>query len=869
MSSPAINSSPSDTIQRLRLRVKGLVQGVGFRPFVYALAKTLNVTGWVQNNPQGVLIDLEGTPEQLQSFQQRLQFEKPPHAWLQTIEAQLLDPLGYIDFEIRPSDTAAQSVLQDRAKSALILPDLATCPACLAELFDPSNRRYRYPFTNCTHCGPRFSIIRSLPYDRANTTMANFTLCPTCQAEYDNPRNRRFHAQPNACPICGPQLEFWAAQGDKLGQDAAALQQAVDCIRQGKILALQGLGGFQLAVDATNESAVRRLRQRKRRPHKPLAVMYPDLQSLQEQCQVCEAAVQILQSAAAPILLLPLLNSKRPAPIAASVSPGNPYLGAMLPYTPLHHLLLAELKQPVVATSGNRSGTPICIDPQEALQTLGEIADGFLSHNRPIIRPIDDSVVQLIRGQPMILRRARGYAPVLVGLNRVEASNSNSKTQNSKLKTQNSLDSSVVLAVGGHLKNTVALYLHGQILIGQHLGDLDNVQTIERFQETLESLSKLYAVDPRVAPAIIACDAHPDYYSSQFARMLIESGQLYSEPRSELHSKSLALPAELPAKPPLLLPVQHHYAHVLSCLVDNNWQPPAFGIAWDGTGYGLDGTIWGGEVLWIPARLDRATAVSGFERVAHLRSFPLPGGERAVKEPRRCALGVLYECFGDRAFEIVAELPFALFDPQELLVLKTMLQRGVNCPQTSSVGRLFDAIASLLGLCQRASFEGQAAMQVEFAIADHATSATYPYSIVRTQKPEIRSLPSPATDRLNSDRLDSDPPLQLDYAPMLTAMLEDVRDRTPISVISATFHNTLIVGLVEMVYALRDRYPETQHIVLTGGCFQNRYLLERAINALQTTRLSVGWHRQIPTNDGGISAGQIAAALRTLQHNLV
>ncbi|MEG4086743.1 carbamoyltransferase HypF [Microcoleus sp. POL10_C6] len=800
----------NSTKRRLRLAVEGIVQGVGFRPFVYGLAKDVGVVGWVKNTDRGVSIDIEGTIEQLQVFQKRLDQDKPPHAFLQHIEAQWMSLAGYTEFDIYPSDAAHSSIATP--KSALILPDLATCPACLHEIYAPANRRYHYPFTNCTHCGPRFSILRSLPYDRPNTTMQRFQMCPECRAEYENPLDRRFHAQPNACPTCGPHLELCDRQGKTLASHDEALLQTANAIRQGKILAIKGLGGFHLVVDASNETAVRTLRDRKRRPDKPLALMYPSLELIREHCQVSEEEEKLLCSSEAPIVLLQSKIQNLKSTIAASVAPDNPYLGVMLPYTPLHHLLLSELGFPIVATSGNLSSEPICTDELDALNRLQDIADLFLVHDRPIARPVDDSIVRVVCDRPIVLRRARGYAPFPI-------------TPPSKSTSHNS---SVILAVGAHQKNTVALYLNHQILMSQHLGDLDNLSTIDRFQEAIHHLLNIYEVQPTA----IACDAHPDYYSTQFANALIEVNAESKQATEQKRFPSAVchLPSAFRTST-AVIPVQHHYAHVLSCMVDNQLEPPVLGIAWDGTGYGLDGTIWGGEFLNILA--------NGFERTAHLRSFPLPGGEQAVKEPRRCALGLLYECFGNRAFEMSELAPLQSFSKQELKVLQTMLQRGLNTPKTSSAGRLFDAIAALLGLCQQASFEGQAAMQIEFATNSFKTDEAYPYELLCP---------------VHSSMI-------LDYSPMLNAILDDIHGQISQEIVAAKFHNTLIEGMV----AIANRVGVEQ-IVLTGGCFQSRYLLERAIARLNTEGFSVYWHHRIPSNDGGIAAGQIMAALRALQN---
>ncbi|MGK7888121.1 MAG: carbamoyltransferase HypF, partial [Leptolyngbyaceae cyanobacterium] len=765
--------------------------------------------------------------------------DKPLHAVVQRFVVTKLDPIGYTTFEIHHSDPSTADADPHAQPAALILPDLATCPACLAELFDPSDRRYRYPLINCTHCGPRYSIVRSLPYDRDKTTMQAFPMCPQCQQEYDDPGDRRFHAQPTACHHCGPHLEFWDQQGNAIATHEDALQQAIAAIRQGQILAVKGLGGFHLMADATNNAAVTTLRQRKHRPHKPFAVMYPNLGSLRDQCDVSEAEAELLESAIAPIVLVAIKNPQVPFAIAPATNPGNPLLGVMLPYTPLHHLLLRDLGHPIIATSGNLSGAPLCYDNQDALEKLGAIADGFLVHNRPIEQPTDDSIVRFVplatgEQQPMILRRARGYAPLPIPLPEMA-------TDDPK---------KVILAVGGHHKNTIALYANDRLLLSQHLGDLDNVAGCDRFQSTIQHLCQVC----NLQPTHIAHDLHPDYHSTQFAKA--EGRRQKAENQPQNPKSKIQNPST-----PHLTPVQHHYAHLLAALADNQWQPPAFGITWDGTGYGLDQTIWGGEILWLG---DRPTNDHGFERVAHLRSFPLPGGEKAVKDPRRCAWGLLYEVWDDRAFEIAMTLPQPLFEPQELQVLQTMLQRGLNSPRTSSMGRLFDGVSALINCCRQVTFEGQAAMALEYAAAGRSkesrnegddgmaqhhsnSSMIYPYSI---------------TNRSLCTSVESKTLLQFDYESMLSAIINDLQKGVTVSQISATFHNTLIAGFAQIMQTLSQSYPGTQQVVLTGGCFQNHYLLTKMVKALESLSLSVGWHHQIPPNDGGIAVGQVMAVLR-------
>ena len=759
--------SPSQSNQRLQLQVQGAVQGVGFRPFVYRLATTLNLSGWVNNSVAGVSIEVEGTQPQLSAFQTRLLAEKPPIAQIENVSAVWLDAVGYEGFEIRRSSQTDER----QHNSVVVLPDLATCPDCLAEIFDPRDRRYRYPFTNCTNCGPRYTIIQRLPYDRAATTMGGFPMCPACLEEYENPLNRRFHAQPNACPDCGPHLSFWENE-ELLAQRDRALMRTVAALQQGKIVAVKGLGGFHLMVDARNETAVSRLRQRKQRPAKPFAVMYPSLASIKADCEVSEAEAALLQSSQSPIVLLGKKTGF--SAIAPAVAPRNPNLGVMLPYTPLHSLLLQQLEFPVVATSGNLASEPICIDETEARIRLQGIADCFLVHNRPIARPVDDSVVRIVGNRPMILRRARGYAPFPL---RIQLPNVNTSAR--------------VLAVGGHLKNTIALHQDGQVFLSQHIGDLETARSRQLFQDTIVSLSNLYNFQADE----IVCDRHPDYYPSQYA-------QAFTSQRG------------LP-----LTQVQHHLAHILACVAENNLSLPVLGVAWDGTGYGLDNTIWGGEFIYITPET--------WTRVAHWRTFPLPGGEKAIKEPRRSALGLLYEMTG--------EIAHRGFTSSEQPILRSMLQKGLNSPKTSSVGRLFDAIASLVGLAQIVSFEGEAAMALEFAIEGNDTTETYPLNLI------------PATENT---------PLILDWEPMVREIQSNLQQQTPVRIIAAKFHNTLIAGITKIANQM-----QASTLVLTGGCFQNKTLLEKAITTAKENHQQPYWCQTLPPNDGGIAFGQIIAIL--------
>jgi hydrogenase maturation protein HypF len=770
---------PSSFRQRLHLEVRGAVQGVGFRPFVYRLAKELGLAGWVNNSPQGAVVEIEGDCDRIAEFLRRLPDEKPRPCVLHSLTPSSLPPVGDNLFEVRDSTAAG-------TKTAVILPDLATCSDCLREIFDPSNRRFRYPFTNCTNCGPRFSIIEDLPYDRPRTTMKRFPMCPDCRAEYDNPADRRFHAQPNACPHCGPHLELWSASGSVLTAHDDALRAAADALRRGDIVAAKGLGGFHLLVDARNQDAVLRLRRRKHREEKPFGLMYPSLNSLRQDCQVSQTEERLLLSPESPLVLLRLASGacQRPgesyrgvntprSPVAPAVAPGNPYLGVMLPYTPLHHLLLTELGFPIVATSGNRSDEPICLDEHEALTRLAGIADLFLIHNRPIARQVDDSVVRVILEREMVLRRARGYAPFPV---------------------QVAQTLPPLLAVGAHQKNTLAIAAGCQVVVSQHVGDLDTPLALQAFCRIAEDLPGLYALEPQA----VVCDQHPDYHSTR-------------------HAEKMGLP---------VVRIQHHYAHIRSCMAEHGLSGRLLGVAWDGTGLGLDGTIWGGEFLRI--------ADDGFQRVAHLRTFRMPGGERAVREPRRTALGLLYELLGEELFDREDLAPLRGFSPTERGLLRSMLHGGVNAPWTSSAGRLFDAVAALLDIRQTVAFEGQAAMELEFALDGTETAGPYPFVLTTAGI--------------------------LDWGPMIRAILEDIRIGSPAGTVARRFHDTLAEMIVATARAVGERI-----VVLSGGCFQNAYLLEQAVIRLRAAGYLVSWPERIPPNDGGIALGQILAAINNAE----
>jgi len=772
-------------IRRLRVQLQGAVQGVGFRPFVHRLAHELALAGWIVNSAQGVQIEVEGPVSILDAFLLRLEADSPARARIQSREILWLDPAGLGPFEIRPSTGGDLS--------AWILPDIATCDLCRNEIFDSGNRRYRYPFTNCTLCGPRFSIILGLPYDRPRTTMRGFAMCPDCAAEYADPADRRFHAQPIACPRCGPQIEILDARGRTAARRHSALETAAEAIRSGQIVALQGLGGFQLLVDARSDSAVVRLRQRKHRAEKPFAVMFPDIGAVRRVCEVNPAESRLLASPESPIVLL----RRHAAGIAPAVAPGNPELGVMVPYTPLHHLLLAELGFPVVATSGNRSDEPICLAGPEALERLDGIADLFLVHDRPIARPVDDSVVRVLMGREMVLRRARGYAPLPITLRQAAPA---------------------VLAVGAHLKNTVAIARRHQVFLSQHLGDLDTPPAAQAFAREIENLQQLYEWQP----SLVACDAHPDY-------------------RSSIHARQTGLPT---------LKVQHHYAHVLACMAENDLDPPVLGVAWDGTGLGPDGVIWGGEFLHIDRR--------SYHRLAALRPFRLPGGDRAIQEPRWVALGLLFAMIGTGAAALRDVAAVRAFTGRELPILMAMLERPFNAPLTTSAGRLFDAVASLIGLRQTIRHEGQAAMELEFALADAPrpeAEPAYPIRILPRQ-PQGGSADSDQSN-LGSELDPRTSTMVIDWEPMVWAILDDVRCGIPRARIAARFHHALCEAIVAVAHQVGQG-----RVVLSGGCFQNRYLTECVVGRLAREGFRPYWHQRIPPNDGGIALGQVLAAAR-------
>ena len=756
--------------QRLRLLVRGAVQGVGYRPFVYRLARSLGIAGWVSNDPRGVIIEAEAEPSVLTQFRHALERQAPPRALVQSVEENPLAPTGAKGFAIVPSETTG-------AREAIVLPDIATCPECLAEVNDRTNRRAGYAFTNCTNCGPRFTIIRALPYDRPSTTMAGFRMCDACGAEYREPLDRRFHAQPNACPECGPHLSLQDADGRAVpvGDDAAAIERAAAALAAGRIVAVKGVGGFHLMVAAHDEKAVGRLRERKHRPARPFAIMVRDLPAARSLCDVDEAAAALLAAPAAPIVLLP---KRRNAPVAPAVAPAQHRLGIMLPAMPLQHLLMAEFGRPVVATSGNLSDEPICTDELDAVARLHGIADLYLSHDRPIERHVDDSVTFIVDGAPRLLRRARGYAPLPVTLAEPVPD---------------------LLAVGGHLKNTIALARGRDVFVSQHIGDLESAEAERAFERVIADFVRLYAS----RPVAVAHDLHPDYVSSRWA---------------------LGHAAERGIRP---VAVQHHHAHLAACLAENHHAGQALGVIWDGTGLGPDRSIWGGEFL-----LGDAAA---FTRVAHLRAFRLPGGDAAVHEPQRAALALLYERFGAEAVKNNGLVALERMPERTRDVLVRMLDRGFHSPATSSTGRLLDALAVLLGLAPVATYEAQAAIELE-ALADPAERARYPLALHT-----------------------SDAGLLLDWQPLVDAVLADLVRGIDKARIAARIHNGLADGIAQVCARVG-----AETVALSGGCFQNRLLLERTADTLRAQGHAVLLHSQVPPNDGGIALGQIAVAATRL-----
>jgi hydrogenase maturation protein HypF len=760
----------------LKIQLTGIVQGVGFRPFVYNLAESLGLKGWIKNTSAGVEIEVEGEPDSLKSFMEALQNDIPVLARIDTLSSQPKQLEGFTSFQIIASKTI-ESAFQP------ISPDISICPDCLRELFDPSDRRYRYPFINCTNCGPRLTIIEDIPYDRPATTMKSFPMCPDCEEEYHNPRNRRFHAQPIACAKCGPHVWLESTKFS-IKQDTDPILETQRLLSEGAIVAIKGLGGFHLACDAANPQAVEILRDRKLRVDKPFALMMPDLETVREFCLLNEDERILLESPQRPIVIL---RRRTSCSLPKILSPGQNTLGVMLPYTPLHYLLFSqlqenyEIKKVLVMTSGNVSEEPIAIDNQDALTRLSPLTDAFLLHNRPIRTRCDDSVVRVTQVAPQKyfpIRRSRGYAPLPIRM---------------------AWDSLPLLAVGTELKNTFCLARGHYAFLSHHIGDMENYETLQSFEQGIAHYESLF----RIEPALIACDLHPDYLATQYAHTRAEQEQIP------------------------LFQIQHHHAHITACMAENDIPPnqKVIGVSFDGTGYGEDGAIWGGE--FIIAGYDQ------FQRLGHIRYLPLPGGDAAIHNPARVALAYLWA----GGLEWSPGLPpVQALSSQERNALQYQLENHINTIQTSSMGRLFDSIAALLGIRVKVNYEAQAAIELE-ALADPRESGLYPFD-----------LPG------NNENM-----VIIDPAPILSAIVRDYLAGQSLSQISARFHNTVVEIIRRVLMSMRNAH-QVNTVALSGGVWQNLFLLSKTVKALSCNGFKVLTHSKVPPNDGGVSLGQAVTA---------
>lgn len=773
--------------QRLHVRLTGVVQGVGFRPFVHRLAGELRLAGWCRNFPGGVELEVEGGREVLFSFLLRLEKDRPVHSVIYTLEPRWLPGMGKKGFEILESDRNEELTLP------VILPDLAPCPECLREIHDPNERRYFYPFTNCTHCGPRYTIMEGVPYDRKRTSMRTFSLCSECMKEYGDSEDRRFHAQPIACPVCGPELYMLDENGLETDRGRRAveikrmLEKATGILRSGGILAMMGVGGVQLLADACNEEAVCRLRRRKARESKPLAVMAADVEEASRLAVVGELAERLLKSPEAPIVLL----RRKQCPIACSVAAFSPWMGLMLPSSPLHCLLMEAYGGYLVVTSGNLSGEPMCVTREEAVERLAGIADAFLLHTRPIVRPVDDSVVRVVCGREMLVRRARGYAPLPVGMWRTGEGKAEWKKDH-------------ILAAGGLLKNSMALYGKGMCVPGQHIGDLETEASFRAYEKTYGDLFSLLGV----TPGVIAVDSHPDYSVSSWGR-------------SEARRRGIPV-----------VEVQHHVAHVLSAMAENEMEFPAMGVAWDGTGHGPDGTVWGGEFF----RMEE----SGWKRLACWRPFRLPGNERAVREPGRIALSLLSQ-MPEGECCVLRKRVESSFSVKDRELIGKILDRGVNSSWTSSMGRLFDAVAFLLGFDGEIHCEGQAAMTLEgwaWTGKEEREKGTADWAL-----PDC-----PLEERAGA--------AWLDWRPLFRGMDSLLTIGASPCRVAYEFH----AALARIVVTMASRFVMNR-VAVGGGCFQNALLLELVSREVEKAGLEWGFPQRVPAHDGGLALGQISAVL--------
>lgn len=754
---------------RENIIIKGIVQGVGFRPFIHKLVQNYNLSGWVLNSNQGVEMDVEGKTEELNNFISDIKDKLPPLARIENIEVNQLPLIGYKGFSIK------KSITKEENGFVLVSPDISICEDCLQELFDPRNQRFRYPFINCTNCGPRFTIIKDIPYDRGKTTMKVFEMCPQCQSEYENIEDRRYHAQPNACADCGPQVSLY--QNKRKLESVDPIEKAVKLLKEGKIGAIKGLGGFYLACDATNNKAVAKLRRLKNREAKPFAIMSFNLEKIKKYCKLGKKEEEWLINRARPIVLL---KKKEDSLISSSVAPRNNYLGVMLPYTPLHYLLLKDNFTALIMTSGNIADQPIIGDNQEALEKLDRTADFFLLYNRDIFNRCDDSVLKIINGDNMFFRRSRGYVPYPIILD-------------FKLKE--------VLALGGELKNTISFSKENYVFLSQYLGDLKSVETLSFLKKSIASLKKMF----RINPEIIACDLHPDYLSTQYAE-------------------------EIGAKKGLkVVKVQHHHAHIVSCMVENNIKEKVIGVAYDGTGYGDDGKIWGGEFLLCDLK--------EYLRVGHLKYCSLPGGDKAIMEPWRMTYSYLYSIYGPKAKTLDINF-IQRMDYDKLSIIEKMIDKNINSPLTSSCGRLFDAISSLIGIRDEISYEGQAAMELESFCAS-GIKERYKFCIYKEGMEFI-----------------------IDPQEIFIEIIKDLKEGIDKKIMAAKFHNTVAEFTLNLCGKIREN-SGINKIALSGGVFQNKYLTEKVVSLLEDKGFKVYTQSKVPPNDGGISLGQaVVAGLR-------
>ncbi len=759
------------SIERIKIRVNGIVQGVGFRPFVYRLAKDLDLAGYVNNDSDGVAIEVEGLADDLNTFRDKLRSEAPPLSRIVDLKIDNIPANGDTDFIIKQSQ-------QDDSATTLISPDIATCDDCLGELFDPADRRYRYPFINCTNCGPRYTIVESIPYDRPKTSMKRFPLCPECDREYHDPADRRFHAQPNACPVCGPKLTLHDHK--KIVETGDPIQAVVDLLKNGKIVAIRGVGGFHLAVDSHNDDAIMELRRRKGRAEKPFAMMAPDIESVKKHCQVSSDEEVLLKHYTAPIVLL---KRKPDSDLAGSVAPSNNHFGFMLAYSPLHHLLLRGNFDALIMTSGNYSEEPIAIGNDEAKERLFTLADYMLVHDREILQRCDDSIARYAGGKSRVIRRSRGYAPRPVFLEKA-------------LKRK-------ILACGGELKNTIALSRDNTVFLSQHIGDLDNPSAYSFFEHVIDYLRQILVIKPE----IIACDLHPEYLSAKWAKT-----------RNDLP----------------LVEVQHHHAHLVSVMSENGVYEPTIGIILDGTGFGTDGTIWGGEVLIGDA--------SGFDRFAYLQPAALPGGTAAIQNPWRMAVSYLYRTYNDDFRNL--ELPILeKLKPEDIEIVKRMMDQNINSPMTSSCGRLFDAVSALLDIRYSVNFEAQAAIELEM-VAD--TSDDYLYEDSIAQISAGGDIPT---------------------TPLIKEIVQDILDGQSAAVISSRFHRSLAEMFIESVKIAKEK-TGINNVGLSGGVYQNVYFFNYLLDRLEKEGFNVITHSEVPTNDGGIALGQVVIADALIENQI-